>query len=370
MPLEPREVCYRFIEADSLKEAKRYATTNLWPALEALDALEDEEAFADDRFDLTDEGPAPTEVGGYLVGYRMYLHVEDGAHTIEGFFHLVDYEAAWKIEDWYVSSFDQEVAPEPVSMAANYREVIADIAPDDRVANSKAASSSLFDATASYMEERPEMNVAAITASRIGVYSMLRKSGKRILAGAGVVLLAIFAVSDNLPTNPQLPPMANWICIYAIAVSPALWLIGTMAGLMAGPSFHEDSNLFGAEILLLLLETAVSLAITVVLFLGGIWLRSLRRSGPILLKVGLWAGFGWLALYLLIFTFMCVVAEESDWAKPTTGAEIVSFLVLCVAVFLLTFDVIVLVWLHRFGNTLPLRNDTVGQGSPRIPLDE
>ena len=79
------------------------STTNLWPALEAMYALEDEGAFVDDRLDLTDEGPAPEEIGGYLVGYRMFFRDSGTAHTMEGFFHLVDYEGVWKVEDWYMS---------------------------------------------------------------------------------------------------------------------------------------------------------------------------------------------------------------------------------------------------------------------------
>lgn len=128
-PLEPREVCQRFVEARTAQEAQAYATTKLWPAIEAMFAQKDDPDFQG-RFDLTDEAEAPPAIGGYLVGYRLYAEPKgEAAFLVEGFFHLKQIEGTWKIEDWYFTSQNNEPAAEPVSMAANYRTMFSRVPP-------------------------------------------------------------------------------------------------------------------------------------------------------------------------------------------------------------------------------------------------
>jgi hypothetical protein len=146
-PLEQREVCQRFVEARTAKEAQQYSTTKLWPAIEAMFAQKDDPDFQG-RFDLTDEAEAAPAVGGYLVGYRLYGEPKgEAAFLVEGFFHLKQQEGVWKIEDWYFTSQNNEPTAEPVSMAANYRTMFprvpppappASLAPADAPAKTRA----------------------------------------------------------------------------------------------------------------------------------------------------------------------------------------------------------------------------------------
>ena len=65
---------------------------------------------------------------------------------------------------------------------------------------------------------------------------------------------------SRLLTNPQLPSMANWICIYSIAISPLLWILANGTCCVSGPTFHEASSLFGIEVILTVVFLPIDLA--------------------------------------------------------------------------------------------------------------
>lgn len=110
-PLEPREVCERFLQAKSESAIKGYATLNLLPAMRALARLNDNPK-AELEWELTDDGPAPPDVGGYFVGFRMLLTEGGRPMREEGVFHLVMRDSQWKIEEVYFTSInDQSLNP-------------------------------------------------------------------------------------------------------------------------------------------------------------------------------------------------------------------------------------------------------------------
>jgi hypothetical protein len=150
-----------------------------------MEDSEEEEPFADDRFDLTDEGPAPAEIGGYVVGCRMYWKDKDDSHTMEGFFHLVDNDGTWKIEDLYFTSFDNQAAPEPISLAVNYREMFAN--PEEVVSSDGNGSGT---SPASPLDE---LSSQTERVARHSVYKILRSNGKAILVAVGAMLLAVLS---------------------------------------------------------------------------------------------------------------------------------------------------------------------------------
>lgn len=122
IPEGPRQVCERFIAADSLEEAKQSTTPKLWPALTALFSQK-LDTNDKDRFDLTDEAEAPPAVGGYLVGYRLSIEPKgEPLSMIEGCFLLKKVDGVWKIEDWYYTSINGQPLPEPVSFVENYQQ--------------------------------------------------------------------------------------------------------------------------------------------------------------------------------------------------------------------------------------------------------
>ena len=130
MPLEPRDVCERFVAATSLSEAKTYCDASFWPALTAIFSQKDD-PNVQVQFDLLGETDAPANVGGYLVSHRMYAEQKGEAPAvIEGFFHLRQSNGKWKIQDWYFTSINNEPASEPISVAANYRGIFPEAPPE------------------------------------------------------------------------------------------------------------------------------------------------------------------------------------------------------------------------------------------------
>jgi hypothetical protein len=116
--LEPREVCERFTQAGTAREAERYVTQNLVPAVQALSRLND--TGEDIRFELTDEAPAPAEVGGYLVGFRFTFVEASRPQQMEGVFHLVHWGGEWKIEDVHFTAVNRQPVEPWVSLARNH----------------------------------------------------------------------------------------------------------------------------------------------------------------------------------------------------------------------------------------------------------
>ena len=126
LPLGPRQVCQKFIDASTMDEMRKYTTTKLWPALAAMDAHKndpDSKVGAKDRFDLTEDVDNPLGLGGHGVGYRMYSEEKGGAHVLEGFFYLVNQGAGWKIDELYFTSFDNQQAQNPIPVSSNYKEI-------------------------------------------------------------------------------------------------------------------------------------------------------------------------------------------------------------------------------------------------------
>lgn len=154
--------------------------------------------------------------------------------------------------------------------------------------------------------------------------------------------------------NPLLPPMANWIGIYAVFVAPALWFVFEASCCVKGWWLKESSRLFGIEVVIHGLEFVASLGATILVVVGGLRLRSLRRSGPALLLSGLWLGFAVTAAEFVLLIALGGFAGETDLAESTEGQKVVSFLVLVPGSFELVFRVVAVAWLHLHAGRLPL----------------
>lgn len=197
MPLEPREVCQRFVNVSSAKEAKRYTTARLWPALEALLAQDADPSF-DEQFELTDEADAPAEIGGCVVGYRVYGRPKgEPAFLVEGFFHLKNFEGNWKIEDWYLCSFNNQKAPEPLSVAVDYQQLL----PETPASTSDESKASVSRATTTVVArggwgltrwlfgQGAEKIARAESKALVSESNALARSGEKVLATQGKGLL-------------------------------------------------------------------------------------------------------------------------------------------------------------------------------------
>lgn len=123
-PLTPRQVVQRFVVTDGAEAAAPYTTLNLQTALRVFDQYEDA-SDPSDRYELTQDRPAPPDVGGHYVGCRYYFRDSETNQRVqgEGVFHLIDADG-WKIDDLILTGFNGEALPEPVSMARDYRKLL------------------------------------------------------------------------------------------------------------------------------------------------------------------------------------------------------------------------------------------------------
>ncbi|MBI1249452.1 hypothetical protein GC197_16630 [bacterium] len=162
-------------------------------------------------------------------------------------------------------------------------------------------------------------------------------------------------LDDSPLTNPQLPTIANWICIYAILICPAYWVVDNLSFCVSGPSFHEDSKFFGVELLLGIFDFFASLIAMVLMVIGGLKLRQLKQCGPMILKWTMLIYIGISMLEILVMIGTLALTSETDFAESTPAADVISFFLLVVALALLAFEIFAILWLHRNSDRLPLK---------------
>lgn len=165
------------------------------------------------------------------------------------------------------------------------------------------------------------------------------------------------ATDRGVLTNSGLPPMANWICSYCVAVSPTLWIIQNMSCCVTGSTFHENSAFLWLEILLQAISSLASLIVTIALAIGGLQLRDLKRSGLRIVTMAIWASLAIVAVTLIAWALLGVIASMSEidqFADQNTAAQIIAFGLFVVAVCEFAFTVLSLVWLYRNKNKLAL----------------
>lgn len=172
---------------------------------------------------------------------------------------------------------------------------------------------------------------------------------------------------DFILLNPKLPRIARAICVYAIVVSPALFIIGTVSCL----SFQrwEDYGKPGgtAMNLLTIAATLISAVTTTVIVYGGFQLRARRRRSLTALKVGFIADIAAAAIYLIAaFLIGLLSASEPSSTDAAAAAgqsvapakqlagELVDWLVGTAGVLSLVWEIACLVWLFVRGKRLPL----------------
>jgi hypothetical protein len=163
-------------------------------------------------------------------------------------------------------------------------------------------------------------------------------------------------------TNPKLPRMANWICVFTIFIVPLWWFISDFSCCVTGSMLSENSRFFALEIGWKIVEVIVCLGISVFLFLGGLRLRSLRRSGLKIIKIGLILDLAF-ALIGIIFVIglglISAIAEDtnSSWAENTTAGTIISFVLFILGLVYVAFEITALIWLYRNEKNLLLTNN-------------
>ncbi|MFH1301246.1 MAG: GYF domain-containing protein [Planctomycetota bacterium] len=155
-------------------------------------------------------------------------------------------------------------------------------------------------------------------------------------------------------TNDRLPPMANWICIYALQISPWLWFFYTISQMTYGTVLDEKAPLMGIEALAIFVSMLASLGVTISMFIGGARLRALNSSGPNIIILSIVAA---TAVNLLLFLWAMVIiamADQSHFASKTVAAELIDYFVGIVGICEWAFMLTTLFWLRRNARFLPL----------------
>jgi len=160
--------------------------------------------------------------------------------------------------------------------------------------------------------------------------------------------------AERLITNAALPPMANLVCIYSIAVVPIYWLFGFALSFTTDNPFLDGTGYYVAYGLNLLLHEAVTLAVAVLLAVGGMRLRDLRSSGERLVRLTLCLSLVWTATQWIVVIGLMILGGLSNAFEETTDTSALDALALFISSAALACDIIGLIWLARNRSRLPL----------------
>ncbi|QDT22379.1 hypothetical protein [Gimesia chilikensis] len=148
--------------------------------------------------------------------------------------------------------------------------------------------------------------------------------------------------------------MANWICIYTLLVSPWLWWFYVVSALTSGLTFVENAPLAGVDALVMFVDMLTSLIITVALFIGGMRLRALRRSGTTIIILSIVVAVAVQVLMLFGVMLLLAMSDPIHYATKTVAVELIDFLAVIVGLCEAAFMVTALLWLRRNERSLPL----------------
>jgi hypothetical protein len=151
---------------------------------------------------------------------------------------------------------------------------------------------------------------------------------------------------DFLLMNPRLPRMAQVLCLYAIVVDPAWWLLSNLLCLAKLPPEPSGSRF---TFMLDALAALLSLAMTVLMLIGGVRLRALRPSGARLICITIWISLGLGVLLFLTYAIYGLAFAISEPQSPpdSIAKQVLDVLEIFVGIALGVFEIIALVWLTR-----------------------
>jgi len=170
-------------------------------------------------------------------------------------------------------------------------------------------------------------------------------------------------------TNPELPHIANAICVYCLFVYPLFTLLLWLS-LFWGTGYTSDlpagSPILGYAVLLDFLSFLADCGKLSLIVLGGFHLSRLRRVGPILVIIGFGVELGWnLISGSLAFVWAALVtlghlpAEEVVIATTTGSGGFSIFFFVClllIALAFTVFEIASIVWLCYRRDSLPLKS--------------
>jgi hypothetical protein len=170
----------------------------------------------------------------------------------------------------------------------------------------------------------------------------------------------ITPAEDFILCHPRLPRMAQFITVFALVVTPALWFVGLMT---MDTTPHPNLYAEFVQVMTRLVTFWGELLTTVLFFIGGWKLRALKKSGPRLISVAVWINMALIALViggLILIENLVRAGEGGD--KPMAAGEA---MLVALQVGALIFQIITLVWLRR--NRAVLKGFFESAATPRSP---
>lgn len=163
---------------------------------------------------------------------------------------------------------------------------------------------------------------------------------------------------DSL-TNPRLPRMANWICIYCLGVNPALVVLFLPWTFSGAASAGANSRAFGLALLWDAVQLLIELALAVALFIGGLKLKRLHASARRWVSLTLYGSLASIAFSLLGSMFVwaieaAVAPSTAIQSDPAAWEAIIGLSALLLFVAIVVFQIVAVVWIARHGNELPV----------------
>ena len=137
-------------------------------------------------------------------------------------------------------------------------------------------------------------------------------------------------------------------------MSPWLWWFYTVSDLTSGLVFVENSPPAGLDALAMFVGMLTSLVITVALFIGGMRLRALRRSGITIIILSIVVAVAVQVLMLFGVILLFAMSDPSHFATKSVAVELIDYFVVVVGLCEATFMVTALLWLRRNERYLPL----------------
>lgn len=160
---------------------------------------------------------------------------------------------------------------------------------------------------------------------------------------------------ERLLTNALLPPTANLICIYAIAVVPLYWMFGVAMLLREDNPYLEGTGGYLAYGVNLLLNLFVTLALTIVLAIGGLRCRDLRASGEWLIRVALGIWSAWIIIQIFLQITLLIIGGVTETLDDSSSdISLWDVFQLFFALAAWGCDIVAMVWLFRRRGQLPL----------------
>ena len=221
IPAFPRDVCQSFLNAKTTHVAQRFVTTDMEVLMGHQRRIEsaaknlkpgERPVIRKEMFQLTDEGYAPEEYGGYLVGWYCDLPMPGGSiDPAEGVFHLTNESGGWKIMGWHaIKSYAGDQPVQVFDLTELWDKVatkVERLAKSDTNSTVEASNQAMFaNSSSAGKQDWVKQLRLARNGYRFTKGGMTKLFGSKSFKGIGLLFLGLLAGMYKLLTSK---PVAN-----------------------------------------------------------------------------------------------------------------------------------------------------------------